>query len=243
MDDIVDINTLFGPQPSASADLPVEALLTLMEKHQVAAACTLSTLGLLLDPSIGNSATRGACGEQPKLVPVATLNPTQFLGDPEPVRRLRDDGFAMLRFFPAMQGWPVDFHPFAALLKVVSEIALPIMIDIELHGEISRLAPILRSYPGPVIVAGVGIGTLAEALCLLREHSNLHLEISKLLASGCLQAVAQAVGTDRVLFGSGAPAQPVAGPLYTLRYAGLPEPSIQQILGANARRILQLRSQ
>ncbi len=242
MDDIVDINTLFGPQPSASADLPVEVLLALMEKHHISAACTLSTLGLLLDPTVGNSATRGACGERPDLIPVATLDPTLYMGDRASVQKLKAEGFVMIRFFPSRQGWPIDIRPFESLMKVIGEIGLPVMIDIEAQGEITHLANILRVHPGPVIIAGVDLGTLAEALCLLGEFPRLHLEISRLLAPGCLQLVIRSIGADRVLFGSGAPAQPMAGALYTLRYAGLSETAFQQILGSNARRILPLGS-
>src|SRR5437764_486846 len=117
MDDIVDINTLFGPQPASSVDMPVDALITLMQKHQVGAACTLSTLGLLLDPAVGNAATRAACGEHAELLPVATLNPTLYFGDASGVTRLKEEGFRLVRFFPNAQGWPVDFAPFHAVIQ------------------------------------------------------------------------------------------------------------------------------
>src|SRR2546421_4363973 len=112
MDDIVDINTLFGPLPAASADLAVDALLDLMQTHQVSAACTLSTLGILLDPILGNAATRAACAEQTNLIPVATLNPAIFFGDATAVGRFVDEGFRLLRFFPSDQHWKIDFAPF-----------------------------------------------------------------------------------------------------------------------------------
>src|SRR5581483_7042554 len=131
MDDIVDINTLFGPLPIASTDLAVDALLALMQKHKVQAACTLSTLGLLLDPTIGNAATRAACEEHPELLPVATLNPTMYFGDTEALQRLSEEGFRLLRFFPGRQGWPVEFAPFRSLLHHLEQAALPVMIDIE----------------------------------------------------------------------------------------------------------------
>ena len=60
MDAIVDINTLFGPMPFASTDMTVDALLALMHKHNVGQACVLSTLGVLLDATGGNGATRAA---------------------------------------------------------------------------------------------------------------------------------------------------------------------------------------
>src|SRR5438105_5908305 len=106
MDEIVDVNTLFGPLPVASADLSVDALTSLMQPHHIGTAFTLSTLGLLLDPTVGNAATRAACSEHSELLPVATLNPTMYFGDTASVLRLASDGFRLVRFFPAAQGWP-----------------------------------------------------------------------------------------------------------------------------------------
>lgn len=238
MDDIVDFNTLFGPLPASSADLPVDALLTLMQKHQVKAACALSTLGLLLDPTVGNAATRAACEEHPELMPVATLNPTLFFGDTAGVSRLKSDGFCLVRFFPVAQGWPVDFAPFLALLQSLGPTGMPIMLDVEAPGEITRLTRVLSAYPGAVILSGVTVALLAEAVAALRALPKWHLEISSLLAPGGIRLVAETVGTERLLFGTGAPARTVAGVLQTLQHAGLDDTARRQVLAANARRIL-----
>lgn len=238
MDDIVDINTLFGPLPFASTDLTVDDLLTLMQKHKIASACTLSTLGLLLDPTIGNSATRAACSEHPELLPVATLNPLMYFGDTAAVQRLRADGFRLVRLFPTEQGWPVGFGPFRALLPSLAENGLPLMVNAERPGQITELLAALADYPAPVILAGVEIGTLAEAIVALQQRPNWHVETSRLLGAGCIRYFVDAVGVERLLFGTSAPAQPVAGVLYTLNLAGLPEESRRQVLAGNARRIL-----
>ncbi len=239
MDDIVDINTLFGPLPASSSDLPVDALLALMQKHRVGAACALSTLGLLLDPAVGNSATRAACEEHPELLPVATLNPTLYFGDAAAVTRLKTDGFRLVRFFPTVQGWPLDFAPFHALLQALGTTGLPVMLDVEAAGEITTLTRVLDAYPGPVILSGVTLMLLAEVIVALRAHSNWHIEISSLLAPGCLRLVADTLGVERLLFGTGAPAHPIASVLHTLQHAGLDDAARRQILAANARRILK----
>lgn len=240
MDDIVDINTLFGPLPIASTDLAVDALLALMQKHKVQAACTLSTLGLLLDPTVGNAATRAACEEHPELLPVATLNPTMYFGDTEPLLRLAGDGFRLLRFFPGRQGWPIEFAPFRALLRCLDEAALPIMVDIETTGMISALAGLLETYPAPVILMGVNVETLAEAIAVMRQRENWHVETSRLLAPGAIQTVVETVGVGRLLLGTGAPSRPIASALQTLQHAGLSDADRKQVCAANARRILHL---
>jgi predicted TIM-barrel fold metal-dependent hydrolase len=240
MDDIIDINTLFGPMPVTSADLPVETLLELMQKHSIGSACVLSTLGILLDPGVGNSVTRATCAENDNLRPVATLNPMAYFGDAEPFLRLPQEGFCLLRFFPATQGWPVDFAPFRALLRRLDETRLPSMIEIGAPGQITTLARELEEHTLPVILEGVASETLAEAVAVLRHRNNWYLETSRLLAPGNIKMVVDTVGPERLLFGSRAPSYPVAGVLKTLQYAGLQSDVLQIILHANARRILHL---
>ncbi len=240
MDDIVDINTLFGPLPVASADLSVDNLLELMERRRVGSAFTLSTLGMLLDPSVGNSATKAACSEHTQLIPVATLNPTLFLGDVLPIQRLKTDGFKLVRFFPTVQGWKIRYAPFHSLIQTLAPANLPIMIDIKGLGMITDLMAALKGFSAPVILAGVDSSVLAEIVTSLKTFPNWHIEISQLLAPGCVQAVIDAVGSERVLFGTGAPSQPIASVLYALQYAGLDDAARKNVLGANARRLIAI---
>jgi hypothetical protein len=240
MEEIIDINTVFGPLPAASTDLPVDSLRTLMQKHAVRSACTLSTLGLLLDPTVGNVATRAACVEHSELLPVATLNPVLYFGDTAPVLRLREEGFRLLRFFPTQQGWPIDFAPFRALLRCLDETRLPVMIDGEAPGMITALTGLLDTYPAPVILARVNVETLAEAVAAVRHYANWHIETSRLLAPGAIQLVADTVGAARLLFGTGAPSRPIASALHTLQHAGLSDADRSLVLSANARRVLNI---
>lgn len=240
MDDIVDINTLFGPLPAASADLAVDSLLELMQKHNVQAACTLSTLGVLLDSTLGNAATRAACSEQTQLLPVATLNPAMFVGDTTALSQFADEGFRMLRFFPSDQRWQMDFAPFHWLMSSIQQTGLPVMVNIGGVGDVTALMRAVGSESGVVILARVDGDSLAEAVAAVRTFPNWHIETSRLLAPGCLRLAVDAVGPDRLLFGTGAPAHPIASGLHTVRYAGLDQDTIEMILGANARRILNL---
>lgn len=240
MSGIVDVNTLFGPLPAANTDLTVEALLELMQRHKVTAACTLSTLGMLLDPAVGNAMTRATCTEHPTLLAAATLNPGAYFGNTEELTRLRAEGCCYVRLFPTEQGWPLEYAPFRALAEDLQSVGLPLMIDITKQGQMSQLAHTLHDYPAPVILAGVNTETLAEAITLLRRHAHWHLETSNLLAPGCIKAVIDALGAERLLFGTHAPSRPVASVLYTLHYVGLPDAALNQILSENARRLLPI---
>jgi predicted TIM-barrel fold metal-dependent hydrolase len=240
MDEIIDIDTMFGPLPSGASDLSVDELQAMMQKHGVRACCTLSTVGVLLDSNAGNSATKAACSESPKLLPVATVNPQTFFGVEGPFTRLAADGYKMVRFFPGHQGWDPDMAPFISLAKALEAERLPIMVDIDRSGTATRLLGALPSYPAPVILSGVNEARSAEAVALIRTHANVYLTTSDLLATGVLKHVVDAIGADRVVYGSGAPLRPMASSLGVLRYAGLSDDQRTQILGANSRKLFGL---
>ncbi len=234
---IIDVNTLFGPLPAASVDLTVEVLLELMSNGGVESACTLSTLGLLLDSNVGNSATRAACSEYPQLIPTATLNPTAFFGDAAPVQRLQEEGFRLVRFFPALQEWPVTYQPFGAMLELLADYNLPVMVNVIHPGQITALESFIGSYP-TVIFSGVDAVLLPEAIAVLRKKSNWMLETSRLIAIGSIKQVVESVGPERLLFGTGAPAQSLSAALRALEHAGIPDADRRLILSENAGRIL-----
>ena len=241
MPNIIDINTLFGPLPIASADLAADALLDLLTRHEIGAAYALSTLGLLLDPQIGNASTRAACSENPLLRPVATLDPTLYFGDESSVQRLKAEGFAFVRFFPHSQKWPIEYAPFQALCRVLDAMQMPIMIDLEAMGIVSQLSRVLKDHAAPVIITGTDAHLLAETLAVLRERTNWYAEISRLLSPGAIRLIADSVGPGRLLFGSGAPFTPPASALNALQYAGLSLEAQEDILGGNAARLLAAR--
>lgn len=240
MDDIVDVNTLFGPLPSASSDLNVDALLELMTRHGVQRAYTLSTLGMLLDSAAGNAATRAACSEHAELLPVGTLNPTAFMGDLGGLESLAAERCCLLRFFPEYQGWPVSYVPFHALVRAAAQHRMPLAIGSLRPGEITSLIAVLDDYPAPVILTGVELPTLAEAIAALRERANWFVETSRLLQCGAIAAIARAVGPERLLFGTAAPARPVASALNALRFSGLGADEIRMVAAGNAREVLHL---
>ena len=234
MPDIIDINTLFGPWPAAATDLSVDELLKLMQKHGIQSACTLSTVGLLLDHNLGNSATRAACSEHTNLIPTATVNPRAYYGE------LNTDGFRLLRVFPAVQGWHPDAAPFPALAETIGSTSLPIMADVDGTGSATQVVKAAVPYAAAIILAGVDESCLAETVGLMKANASVFVETSGMLSAGALKFVVNAVGADRVLYGSGAPARPMAGVLGVLKHSGLGDTESAAVLGGNARRVLGL---
>ncbi len=240
MHQIIDINTLFGSLPALNADLSLDDLQTLMQKHNIARACTISTVGILMDTGVGNAQTRVTCGDEGVLIPVATCNPNSYYGDATPLQALRDSGFKLIRFFPDLQHWPADYAPFADMLEVINDCPapLPVMVDILTPGQMTRLSKVAAAFKGTVILAHVTPALLAEAAAVMRHHPGWMIETSHLLAPGSLRYLAEVVGDERIVFGSGAPLRSIAGTLQTLQYSGLSASTLDRIQGGNAARLL-----
>lgn len=238
MSDIVDVNTLFGPMPAAASDLNVDELIALMDKHSVRYCCTLSTVGILLDHTAGNAATRAACAETDRLIPVATINPQAYYGDEDLLPRLKSEGFRLIRLFPALQGWDVVYAPLMLIAERAAAEKFPIMVDVSRPGDPTRLLRAIGEFGVPVLLARTDESNLSEVIALLRQHEALHIETSCMVALGAIKQLVNAVGADRVLYGSGAPAQPMSSGLAVLRKSGVSEAHLAKILGGNAQRAL-----
>ena len=66
------------------------------------------------------------------------------------------------------------------------------------------------------------------------------MDISHLLSPGAIQLIADKVGAERLLFGSGAPSRPIASIVNTLKLAGLSSDQSTLVLSGNAQRILKI---
>lgn len=240
MSDILDVNTLFGPLPVSSTDLPVDELLELMQRHDIGACCTMSTVGMLLDHTTGNAATLAACRETPTLLPAATVNPLCYFGGEGPAEQFVQDGFRLVRFFPAVQGWPLHFAPFRTLLRTLAARHIPAMVDVTEPGMATQLADLMDGLDCRIILAGVDDRQVAEAIAVLRAHRNFYVETSGLVAVGALKLLVAGVGVERVLFGSSAPGKPMGSALAVVRHSGLSAQDQSAVLGVNARAVLGL---
>ena len=72
---------------------------------------------------------------------------------------------------------------------------------------------------------------------LMRAFDNVYIETSTLLATGALKLAVDTVGSERILYGSGAPARPMASGLGVLQRAGITEAQQADVLGGNARKL------
>ncbi|HEY3331325.1 MAG TPA: amidohydrolase family protein [Capsulimonadaceae bacterium] len=262
--DIIDINTIFGAFPNQRAESTAEALVDTLSKNEVSQALTLSSWGIHYNDMSGNQETLRACSQfKTHLIPVGTINPMQFWDGDEMLKQIVQTSFGVIRLFPEKQGWPIDYAPFSRLVDVLSELGkpllereltlpratrgwrlwkdsgVPLMIEITRPGDATQLQRIVADYPAPVVMVGVTTSTVVEALTVMRMSEQLLIETHKLAAPDGLGRIRDAVGADRIVFGSGGPGLSVRASLDYVRKSSLTDAEQAAVLGGNASSILQ----
>ena len=238
--EITDVNTLFGAYPAQHADSSPETLVEAMRANSVDWCLTLSTYGLFHQAAEGNEETMKACRAHDHLIPVATINPVHYWGQDGLIEGIAENAFEMVRFFPHLQGWPLEFAPFMRVLSVLGRLPkMPIMVSIAERGEATLLARLLDDFPHAVVLEGISPETLTEAIALMRVHENLYVETHSLTAPYALPLLRDTAGIGRVLFGSDAPGRSPAAALRYIRASGLSDGDQTAVLSGNAQAIWQ----
>ena len=76
------------------------------------------------------------------------------------------------------------------------------------------------------------------ALPLVRSLPNLDFELSRFVGTGGITSVVDAIGPERVLFGSRFPDAAMSPQLYSLHHCGLSMDALRAICAGNAERLL-----
>ena len=240
---VVDINTSFGRRIEFDHDLSLKELLRSLDSHQVAAAVTHSLRGVHYDPAGGSTETLAAAREHGHLIPAATLDLRACLGWEAEVERCLEAGVHAFQFLPESQGWSLSSVLFQRILDRLRGTGVCLMFPVGawqsagLAGEIARVTADANL---PVILSDIGYGPMAETLAAMREYSHVYAETNLLATMGAIEVMADEVGPNRLLYGSGATMRPMQKALNEVLEADLPDDDKAAILGGNAMRLLRV---
>lgn len=237
--EVIDANTMVGTHPFRKLEMSVGKLIRLMDTYQIQRSMVVSSIGVFYDYIEGNEATLKAASESDRLIPVATINPIEYFGGEDDCRAIRDRGFRIFKFQPEDQKWPLFSAAFAEVLRHLAPLKAPIMIDLRKPGEATAMAQVAGDYPAPVIMCGLPLDALSEALVVMRDSPNLYLETHELCVPGVIKLAADRVGVERIVFGSGTPRRSAASPLQNVFLSELSEEDKQKVLAGNIKGILE----
>jgi predicted TIM-barrel fold metal-dependent hydrolase len=212
----------------------------------------------------GNQETLRATKDYPDtLIPVGSVNPLTFWDSDDLVKQLFQYSFGIVRFFPTEQGWPIDFEPFRYLLQLLSKIpkpiadqsiqlpkatrgwkqwtdsGVPVIISIGKPGDATQLLRLISDYPAPIVLCGVTHETLIESLYVLKQNEQVLIETHRLTGPDSLEKVRDAVGADRLVFGSGGSALSIKAAVDHVRKSDFNQTELDAVFSGNASSILQ----
>ena len=205
-------------------------------------------VGALLDPSGGRNAETLAAGKvhPDRFTPVGVIGPMNGGGAAE-LRSLVEQGCRAVRLYPLLHAYRL-YDPFAhETCAAAAELAIPVIVctrpmmnfrfatvPIEEVGELARRHPKTQ-----FILSGPNYLTEARAAVLvMQQNANVAIEITCMQGLNALQRTVEAVGADRVLFGTGVPLHYPACNVAKLVHANLSEAIREAVGGGNALRLL-----
>jgi len=235
---VIDSNTHFGFLPYRDTDVSLEKLLSSMNRYGVAGALTYSLMGVAYDFQDGNEETFAVCRANPGLFPVATVDPRRHIDVVEEIAKSRERGFVALRVFPEQQGWKIDSALFRPIVRECERIGMPIIVSGAGPGAASDVLRAVESSTVPVIVVGIGYGTLAEGIAAAREHPSMFIEAQVIDPPDSLRVAADAIGAERIVYGSNSPSLSMRGSINAVMEGELSDEEKAMIFGGNIRRIL-----
>ncbi len=235
---VIDSDTHFGSMPYRDTDVSVEKLKSLMSRYGVAAALAYSLKGVAYDFTEGNDETLAVCRANPELVPVATVDPRRHLGVLEEIGRRRSEGFVALRLFPEQQGWKINSILSKPIMAECERLGMPLIVSGAGAGGPTDVLAAIKDTTVPVIVTGVGYFNLAEGIAAAREHPSMLLEAQINDTPDSMRVTVDAIGADRVVYGSNSPSLSMRASLNGVAEAELTDDQKALIFGGNLRRIL-----
>ena len=245
---LFDANCALGmvarPGP-AGAFLDANALVAHQARFGIDKALVYHSLALEEHPNAGNELLMQAIAGQDALVPswLALPHHTGEFQKPEPfVDALCAAGVRAVRIFPDQQRFLTDDWVSGELFAALAG-QVPLFWHIDaLDAPTARdLYRVSTAYPDlQIVICDVDKMINRAITPLMREAPNLWLETGGYRTHRGIEYLSQAVGADRLVFGTKLPWQAVGPPHAELMYADIADDARQAIAASNLERLLAM---
>lgn len=248
----LDINACFGHWPYWDLHhKSAEDLLGSMDRNGIDRAVVMSLRGLFIDWRQGNDETLATAKRHAgRLVPAATISP--FLGGTiDDVNRLADDRVRLIRLYPAFHNYALDGAFTDAVCRAAADRGMVVSIPTRPMMNwrfktiaIEAIAAIVDRHPRTTfLMSGPNYLVEFQALVLLmRRCRNVQYEISCVQGHNAVRSLAEQVGAERLLFGTGAVLHYPACNVAKLDGADISAEQRRAIAWENAERLLNLNA-
>lgn len=236
-----DINCFVGRWTTEGYHtVDADSLAQEMRRLRVDAALVRHTWGWLYDPREGNAALLREIAGHPEWRPclAATPLPEDMGALDRFVAFMSESGAPAVTLYPSSQGFTLTHWGAGDLLDSLEAARIPVLLEYQ-ETNWRDLEELITGWPAlPVVLTRTGYRILRNLLPLLRAHDNLHVDTAYLGDNLALEYLANQVGAERILFGTGTPRVDGAGALARISMSTLSDDKKQQIAAGNAERLL-----
>ncbi len=155
--------------------------------------------------------------------------------------RMQAQRIVALRAFPDAHRYQLGRVTFGSFLEEVAARGIPLLLSLRFGLDWPGVYRLLAEYPAlTVVLCELGLwGQDRMTWPLLAEYPHVYLESSLVsLEAGGLEAVVEAYGAERILFGSGFPFHYPHAAVLDLLHAELADTDREKIAAGNLRRLL-----
>jgi hypothetical protein len=246
-----DCSTYFG-KPSNGSLLPpddAESLLKAMDRAGIARAAVWHIAQFDADPLTGNALLTEAIKFHPRLVGSWTILPTQTGETEEPNKwldRAYDARVRLLRAFPIEGRYLLRAGGVGDLLTTIARRRFPLVLSFRnppAGGERvlwDNASDLLEEFPAlTLILSDLHVWPTDRFFRpLIEKYPRVHIETSRYLADGGIEAFAKRYGAGRMLFGSGYPNCYHGSAMLALAHAEIRDDEKAAIAAGNLDRLL-----
>jgi hypothetical protein len=190
-------------------------------------------------PLLGNEMLLEEIAGCSGLFPTRAILPPQTGEQPEAgalLSEMKQRGVRALWAFPGDHHYLLNRETFGSLFDVLSERRVPVFA----LADLVQIGELLRSYPDlTVIAASPGPVPLDRYIRPLIEHyRKFHIETSCYMVAEGIESFCERYGPERMLFGTGYPANTMGAAMLRLARADIGEAGKQAIAAGNLERLL-----
>ncbi|HRX42630.1 MAG TPA: amidohydrolase family protein [Clostridia bacterium] len=225
-----------------SFDSP-EVLLEKMSEYGISDALVYHAVARDHFPAEGNPLIDDISAKYENIHPAWVILPHHTGEFPNPavlVNEMKKHNVRAVRIFPSPQRHNYSLKKYSAgsLLDMLEADRIPLFVDVDEIGW-TNIDALLNDYRNlPVVLCNTGYRADRYIYPLMKTYENLYVETSRLLSHLGIEALAKAVGTDRILFGTSMPLFTGSGAVYYIKKLMLPEKDKARIASGNLERLL-----
>ena len=231
------------------AEGSVEGTPETMGKAGIQRALVFSPHGAYWDPGEGNQILLDTIKDHPNLYPQLVANPLDDLD--AFAAQVKREGVRSVRMVPSLHQYPFRDWAVKPWLDWLAAERIPVWLPSEFRIHVdenfnrakdldpTEVHDTLKAHPDLIaVLSEVKYNDFPWAFLLLKSVPNLYLELSKWVITDGMNIAIDAIGEERIVFGSGFPESAISPQLYQLHRYGFSDSTLKAICAGNLERLL-----